>query len=143
MRRLFLALVLTLTAALLPAADYAIDAGSSNVQFSVPVLAVSKITGKFMRYDVKILAGKAPDVDAYTRPNDVPGWVWVTGIVTRVDWEKPRVAEDWTLKLTEYKGPKDFKYAVAGSKTGADGEGSSAGRFVSTSGRVIFFAKSV
>jgi hypothetical protein len=81
--------------------------------------------------------GKAPDTYAFTRPNDVPGWVWVTGVLTRVDWEKPRVAEDWTLKLTEYKGPKEFKYAVSGSKTGADGEGSSAAKFVSTSGRVV------
>jgi hypothetical protein len=81
--------------------------------------------------------GKAPDVYAYTRPNDVPGWVWVTGVLTRVDWEKPRVAEDWTLKLTEYKGPKEFKYAVSGSRTGPDGEGSSAAKFVSTSGRVV------
>lgn len=85
--------------------------------------------------------GKAPDVYAYTRPNDVPGWVWVTGVVTRVDWEKPRIAEDWTLKITDYKGPKDFRYSVAGTKTGADGEGSSAARFVSTSGRVILDPK--
>jgi polyisoprenoid-binding protein YceI len=44
------------------AAEYAIDADHSNVQFSVPVLAVSKVTGKFMRYDVKITAGKARDL---------------------------------------------------------------------------------
>ncbi|HEX7900761.1 MAG TPA: SGNH/GDSL hydrolase family protein [Planctomycetota bacterium] len=85
--------------------------------------------------------GQAPDVYAYTRPNDVPGWVWVTGVVTRVDWEKPRVAEDWTLKISEYKGPKDFRFTVAGSKTGPDGEGSSAARFVSTSGRVVLDPK--
>jgi polyisoprenoid-binding protein YceI len=46
----------------LPAAEYAIDPDHSNVQFSVPVLGVSKITGKFMRYDVKIAAGKARDL---------------------------------------------------------------------------------
>jgi hypothetical protein len=85
--------------------------------------------------------GKAPDVYAFTRPNDVPGWVWVTGVVTRVDSEAPRIAEDWTLKITEYKGPKDFKYAVAGTKTGPDGEGSSAARFVSTSRRVVLDPK--
>jgi hypothetical protein len=82
-----------------------------------------------------------PECYAFTRPNDVPGWVWVTGVITRVDWEKPRIAEDWTLKLTEYKGPKDFKYTVQGSKTGPDGEGSSAGRFVSKSGRVVLEPK--
>jgi hypothetical protein len=77
-----------------------------------------------------------PEAYAFTRPNDVPGWVWVTGVLQRVDWEKPRIAEDWTLKLTEYKGPKDFAYEVSGSKTGPDGKGTSAERFVSTSGRV-------
>ncbi len=49
-------------AAALPAADYAIDPGASNVQFSVPVMVVSKVTGKFMRYDVKIDAGKSRDL---------------------------------------------------------------------------------
>src|SRR5262245_34446690 len=44
------------------AAEYTIETGGSNVQFSVPVMAVSKVTGKFMRYDVKITAGKARDL---------------------------------------------------------------------------------
>ena len=43
------------------AAQYEIAAEGSNVQFSVPVFGVSKVTGKFMRYDVKIDAGKKPD----------------------------------------------------------------------------------
>jgi polyisoprenoid-binding protein YceI len=51
-----------LLAAALHAAEYAIDPDHSNVQFSVPVLVVSKVTGKFMRYDVKISAGKARDL---------------------------------------------------------------------------------
>lgn len=44
------------------AADYTLDVEHSNVQFSVPVLGVSKITAKFMRYDVKMSAGKARDL---------------------------------------------------------------------------------
>jgi polyisoprenoid-binding protein YceI len=44
------------------AAEYTIEPEGSNVQFSVPVMAVSKVTGKFMRYDVKINAGKARDL---------------------------------------------------------------------------------
>ena len=44
------------------AAEYTIVPDGSNVQFSVPVMAVSKVTGKFMRYDVKINAGKARDL---------------------------------------------------------------------------------
>ena len=59
--RLLAAAWLFLPAAL-PAAEYAIDPDHSNVQFSVPVLGVSKITGKFMRYDVKIAAGKTRDL---------------------------------------------------------------------------------
>ena len=46
----------------LRAADYTLDVDHSNVQFSVPVLGVSKITAKFMRYDVKMSAGKAKDL---------------------------------------------------------------------------------
>ena len=44
------------------AAEYVLDAEHSNVQFSVPLMAVSKVTGKFMRYDVKLFAGKARDL---------------------------------------------------------------------------------
>jgi polyisoprenoid-binding protein YceI len=51
-----------LLAGALRAADYALDAEHSNVQFSVPVLGVSKITAKFMRYDVKMSIGKARDL---------------------------------------------------------------------------------
>jgi polyisoprenoid-binding protein YceI len=63
--RLLAAAWLLLPAAL-PAAEYAIDLDHSNVQFSVPVLGVSKITGKFMRYDVKIAAGKTRDLSQAT-----------------------------------------------------------------------------
>lgn len=48
--------------AVLSAAQYAIDIAGSNVQFSVPLMAVSKVTGKFMNYDVTIQAGKTPDL---------------------------------------------------------------------------------
>lgn len=44
------------------AGDYALDVEHSNVHFSVPLMAVSKVTGKFMRYDVKLVAGKKPDL---------------------------------------------------------------------------------
>jgi polyisoprenoid-binding protein YceI len=43
-------------------AQYEIAPEGSNVQFSVPVFGVSKVTGKFMRYDVKIDAGKKTDL---------------------------------------------------------------------------------
>ncbi len=56
------AAALCLAAASAVAADYTLDVEHSNVQFSVPVLAVSKVSGKFMRYDVKLSAGKARDL---------------------------------------------------------------------------------
>ena len=59
---LFLLLGGLVGASSLQAADYALDAEHSNVQFSVPFLAVSKITGKFMKYDVRLDAGKNPDL---------------------------------------------------------------------------------
>jgi len=51
-----------MAASTLVAAPYEISPEGSNVQFSVPVFGVSKVTGKFMRYDVKIDAGKKPDL---------------------------------------------------------------------------------
>jgi polyisoprenoid-binding protein YceI len=60
--RIALAVALLGAAARLAAAEYVLDAAHSNVQFSVPVMAVSKVTGKFMRYDVKLSAGKARDL---------------------------------------------------------------------------------
>jgi polyisoprenoid-binding protein YceI len=56
------AAVLLAAATAMSAAEYTIEPDGSNVQFSVPVMAVSKVTGKFMRYDVKISAGKARDL---------------------------------------------------------------------------------
>jgi polyisoprenoid-binding protein YceI len=44
------------------AAEYTLDVEHCNVQFSVPLMAVSKVTGKFMKYDVKLVAGKARDL---------------------------------------------------------------------------------
>ncbi|HKD16290.1 MAG TPA: YceI family protein, partial [Thermoanaerobaculia bacterium] len=49
-------------AAALSGAEYALDEAHSNVQFSVPLLGLSKVTGKFMRYDAHITAGKARDL---------------------------------------------------------------------------------
>jgi len=57
-----LAAAVLAAATAMSAAEYTIVPDGSNVQFSVPVMAVSKVTGKFMRYDVKINAGKARDL---------------------------------------------------------------------------------
>src|SRR5215813_5658582 len=62
LRRRLLAVAWLLLPTVLPAAEYALDVDHSNVQFSVPVMGVSKVTGKFMRYDVRLSAGKARDL---------------------------------------------------------------------------------
>lgn len=62
MRRGLLAAAFFCASAVSFAAEYAIDLARSNVQFSVPLMVVSKVSGKFMTYDVKIAAGKTPDL---------------------------------------------------------------------------------
>jgi hypothetical protein len=58
--------------------------------------------------------------------------------ILRVQAEKPRVIEDWVLTITEMSPDRTwFKYKVAGSVTGEDGEGDTRSRFVSKSGRVV------
>jgi polyisoprenoid-binding protein YceI len=61
-RRLVFAAALLAASASLHAAEYAIDTAGSNVQFSVPLMVVSKVTGKFVKYDVTVHAGKNPDL---------------------------------------------------------------------------------
>jgi polyisoprenoid-binding protein YceI len=55
-------MLLLAAAAPLAAAQYEISPEGSNVQFAVPVFGVSKVTGKFMRYDVRIDTGKKTDL---------------------------------------------------------------------------------
>ena len=64
--------------------------------------------------------------------------------ILRVTHEKPLLLEDWTVTITEViEGEKSckFKFDVSGSKTGADGSGSSEAKFVSNSGRVAIESK--
>ncbi len=52
--------------------------------------------------------------------------------------EKAPLVEDWVLRITDIdKDAKKFTYEAIGSKTGADGKGSSDHRFVSNSGRIV------
>lgn len=56
----------------------------------------------------------------------------------RVSSAKPRVLEDWTLKVTEVdEKAEHLKFTVSGSVTGPDGQGDSGERFESKSGRVV------
>lgn len=93
----------------------------------------------------KILVdGKAPSANplAYsiTRPSKTFEAWWPA--VYTVSSQKPLLVEDWTLTITEISGnTKKFKYEVSGSKTGADGSGSSEGKFISQSGRAVIDPK--
>jgi hypothetical protein len=77
-----------------------------------------------------------PELYTFTRASPYPGSKWPT--LLRVSSEKPLVVEDWTLTVNEISPDhKLVRFSVAGSQTGPDGEGTSAERFVSRSGRVV------
>jgi hypothetical protein len=59
-----------------------------------------------------------------------------------VSSEKTPMVEDWTLRVTDVdQAAKSFSFEAIGSKTGRDGTGSSAKRFVSNSGRIVIETK--
>jgi hypothetical protein len=75
-----------------------------------------------------------------TRPFNSKGevWPWELPAMIRVDHSKPWVSEEWSCVFTEAEPPySDFRFAIAGSVTGKDGEGRASQDFVSPSGRVI------
>lgn len=77
-----------------------------------------------------------PECIALTRTSPSQSW-WGPALL-RVSSEKPRLVEDWVLKVTDVDDRAErIRFTVAGSKTGPDGEGVSAERFVSKSGRVV------
>ena len=87
-----------------------------------------------------LIDGKAPSANplAYsiTRPSKAFD-AWWPGVLA-VSSQKPLLAEEWTLKITEASDDaKKFKFVVTGSKTGPDGSGDSEDAFISKSGRVV------
>jgi hypothetical protein len=77
-----------------------------------------------------------PELYGLTRTTYYPGLGWPC--LLRVTAEKPRQLEEWSLTLTNVSADlKQFRFRVAGSLTGPDGEGSRGERFVSQSGRVV------
>ena len=74
-----------------------------------------------------------PECYANTRTTAYPRSNWP--VLLRVSADAPRIAEDWTLTITEADPEmKHMKFKVAGSATGPDGEGQSGERFASKSG---------
>ncbi len=74
-----------------------------------------------------------PALYAFTRASLAPGvwWPAVIGVTSSA----PLLVEDWTLRVFDASDDmKHFRFAVTGSKTGPDGEGTSEARFVSRSG---------
>jgi hypothetical protein len=77
-----------------------------------------------------------PKAYACTRPSAAPG-VWWPAIHT-IGSEAPMPqAEEWTMTITDVPAEGPVRFSVSGSKTGPDGGGSSAERFVSDSGRIV------
>ena len=56
------AVLLGISSALSAAPEYEAVEDQSNIHFSVPLMAVSKVTGKFMKYDLELWAGDKPDL---------------------------------------------------------------------------------
>lgn len=77
-----------------------------------------------------------PELCSFTRASPYPGSNWPA--LLKVGSQAPRVAEDWTLTVTEINDAHDVvRFRVQGSVTGPDGDGVSTNRFVSGSGRVV------
>ncbi|WP_439625002.1 SGNH/GDSL hydrolase family protein [Gemmata sp.] len=76
-----------------------------------------------------------PGTLAPTRALATPGGKWP--VVAGFGWEKPPVAEDWTMEVKkDAADAKVFAFTLSGSVTGPDGAGRSDKKFVSNSGRV-------
>jgi hypothetical protein len=83
--------------------------------------------------DGKPLSGQ-PELLSFTRPNDGPGWP----PIMRIGYQKPLLEEEWTLHIDKINADSTIHYFnVKGSRTGTDGAGNSAERFISKSGRVV------
>ena len=77
-----------------------------------------------------------PELYGFTRAVAPPDEKWP--FVLQIGHEQPLILEEWTLQFYDVAPDlKSFRFRVTGSKTGADGDGSSIERFVSRSGRVV------
>ncbi|MDX2190682.1 MAG: Ig-like domain-containing protein [Bacteroidota bacterium] len=84
-----------------------------------------------------------PGVIMFNRPNEPYDtvfkhfsqydWPWQKAAIMKFNPGFPKKVENWTLTFTSYTNTTNFSYSVAGSKTGADGNGSYSGNAVFTS----------
>jgi hypothetical protein len=71
-----------------------------------------------------------------SRATNYPGSIWPC--LMRTSFQQPRLEEDWTVTLTDVDNAyQNIRFKVHGSRTGEDGTGSTAERFVSNSRRVV------
>jgi hypothetical protein len=102
---------------------------------------LAKVTAEAKLGSARVLIdGQAPsqfpELYYHSRPTAAPHVWWPS--INQFGHEKPLVVETWTLKFTECDAEKKvIRFALNGSVTGPDGEGTAAERFVSRSGRVI------
>jgi hypothetical protein len=115
--------------------------GSLKLQFDgnrIDVIAKPGAEAKLGTAKV-LLDGKAPsqfpELYYHGRPTAAPHVWWPS--INQFGHDQPLLVETWTLKISECDVEKKvLKFAVSGSVTGPDGEGSASQRFVSSSGRV-------
>lgn len=77
-----------------------------------------------------------PNAYTFTRPSVAPGAWWPAIYTIGSEHPMPQ-AETWTLTVTDVPEEGPFTFTVSGSKTGPDGTGNSAERFVSNSKRIV------
>jgi hypothetical protein len=77
-----------------------------------------------------------PELYGFTRVSPFPQSNWP--ILLKVESQTALIAEEWTIQIkSQSPDGKQCSFAVRGSVTGEDGEGSSTNRFASKSGRVV------
>jgi polyisoprenoid-binding protein YceI len=92
MRSALAALAMLGMSSALRAAEYELVAEQSNIHFSVPVMAVSKVTGKFMEFDVELNAGDKPDLSGAK----ASAWIDIASVDTGSDsWDTKLRAPAW------------------------------------------------
>jgi polyisoprenoid-binding protein YceI len=91
-RYIVLAAALGVPSVLFAAPDYEAVEEQSNIHFSVPLMAVSKVTGKFVDYEVWLDAGDKPDLSHAT----ARAFIDVGSIDTGNDsWDRKLRQPDW------------------------------------------------
>lgn len=87
-----------------------------------------------------LIDGKKPsqmaELYGFTRALSTPGGKWP--VILEIGSQTLPQLEEWTLQVTKDAAQEDrFAFTLQGSQTGTDGEGNSAEKFVSQSGRVV------